>query len=148
MGTPLAPYGLLCKHNTDMTYITYSILHLFILCVHPCVCKFMPWCVVWRSEDSLWESVLSLHCVGPADQAWVIRLASEHFSLWAIYVTGYRLRYLPSVLLCKVQNDPSWLLMAHTHLQAALKAWLTVSFCVRELKKSLLPCDKLYCLSG
>lgn len=68
--------------------------------VHAMVC-----CMEIRGQFV--ESVLSLHCVGPADQAWVIRLASEHFSLWAIYVTGYRLRYLPSVLLCKVQNDPS-----------------------------------------
>lgn len=55
-------------HRTVLLIKTtlYSI-YLFA-CVHACV---------QRSEDSLWESVLSFHHVGPRDQTEVIRFGSS-----------------------------------------------------------------------
>jgi hypothetical protein len=35
---------------------------------------------IWKSEESLWESVFSLHDVSPGDPTQVSRLSGKHFS--------------------------------------------------------------------
>ena len=37
----------------------------------------MLWKVTWRSEDSSWELILSVHLVGPRDQTQVFRLCDK-----------------------------------------------------------------------
>lgn len=34
--------------------------------------------LVWRSEDNVWESVFSFHCMDPEDQTQYFRLNSYH----------------------------------------------------------------------
>jgi hypothetical protein len=41
------------------------------------VCINMDEELVWRSEDNLWEMVLSSHHVGPGDQTRAIRLVGK-----------------------------------------------------------------------
>lgn len=50
----------------------------------------MLWKVTWRSEDSSWELILSVHLVGPRDQTQVIRLgtAVDYPQLWIILSCG------------------------------------------------------------
>lgn len=42
---------------------------------------------VWRSEDNLWESVLSLHHGGPRDRLGSSGLAASDFTCWASWCT-------------------------------------------------------------
>ena len=61
-----------------------TLFHLILHCVCGCMCLHMRICILvlwylWRSENNLWESVLSFYHVGPrielrsSDKAAVIR---------------------------------------------------------------------------
>lgn len=53
------------------------------MCVHVCAQAMVP---IWRSEDSLWESVIAFHYMGPTDGPQLVRFNNSclyplsHFS--------------------------------------------------------------------
>lgn len=85
-------------------WLTTCSINIFTVCVYfMCVCVCEHECMpqyVWRSEDSLWEAVLSFHHGGPADWTLVIRLRGKcHLS----HLTGLESFLNPSL-------SPSFLL--------------------------------------
>lgn len=68
--------GLLKKQQVLLTAEPYLQRSLFIM-FYLFVCINMDEELVWRSEDNLWEMVLSSHHVGPGDQTRAIRLVGK-----------------------------------------------------------------------
>jgi hypothetical protein len=67
---------LLKKQQVLLTAEPYLQRSLFIM-FYLFVCINMDEELVWRSEDNLWEMVLSSHHVGPGDQTRAIRLVGK-----------------------------------------------------------------------
>lgn len=71
----LGTAGLLFSNNNNYVF-TFS--YLFYLCV------WMPW-GMWRSEDSLWRSLLSLvYYMIPGDPTQLVWLGGKHLTCWVI----------------------------------------------------------------
>lgn len=70
------------------TVFFFPIYYIYLLYLLICsawgahACVYMPWSMyVWKSEESLWELVLSFHHVGPRDGTHVIRLNNKFLYL-------------------------------------------------------------------
>lgn len=59
------------------------ILYKYYLSIYPHMCH----SCMWRSEENVWELILSFHIVWPGDTSQVVRLDDRGFYSWTILLT-------------------------------------------------------------
>lgn len=84
-------YAFVCNiSRTEQCIASLKQLLNLYLSLSVCMCVWQSgWSMspVWRSEDNLWEPILSFYCVSLRDQTQVVRLGGKRLSLLS-HLTG------------------------------------------------------------